>query len=256
MSREDFIRLFREFARDELWQKARVFSKAEAWLDLLMMCKDKLGNMEIKQSELAEKWQWSIGKVSNFMMYMVDRGWVEFYAGNRHTKIHIVNWEKKQYGIDVPKKAKNIRRKELQRYEDNVLLTEKEYNQLITRYGSEITGAIIRKLDNYIENSKRGKEYTNHYKAIVNGWVAQQVLNDFGKHKNYRHGDRNKGSETGVEMLKGIVMDEEWIQKFVFKYTDSQIRAGIEAGGNEESENEKQFIANVMYHIERIGECR
>lgn len=76
----------------------------------------------------------------------------------------------------IPKVKKRIVKESKVNYSDNVLLSEKEYQTLIGKYGESDTKAIIAKLDSY--KLAHGKNYISDYGAICS-WVAGEVL----KHK-------------------------------------------------------------------------
>ena len=83
-----------------------------------------------------------------------------------------------------------------------VLLTEKEYKKLEADLGKDKLAYWIDKLDYYIENSKRGKEYTNHSRTIRN-W----------------HRKENQGQKTVAQKRLEREMDDE--------LTQEEINAGI-----------------------------
>jgi len=76
-----YVRLYRSMRYDPLWMKKRIFSQAEAFLDLYMEAsgteriitykrrefKLRRGQLITSQWALAKRWEWSRGSVENFL---------------------------------------------------------------------------------------------------------------------------------------------------------------------------------------------
>ena len=87
-----------------------VFTKWQAWCDLIMSAyyapseffirgiktKAKRGCVYKSTTELAERWQWSRGKVSRFFTYLVKDGRITIQRSNVINCITILNYEKYQ----------------------------------------------------------------------------------------------------------------------------------------------------------------
>ena len=87
-----YIPLSRKFFEHELWQEPRVFSRAEAFADLLRRTRFEANtstiligaqSVEIRRGEvvasirfLAKNWGWSKNKVDKFLDYLVDNGMI------------------------------------------------------------------------------------------------------------------------------------------------------------------------------------
>ncbi|PIE41032.1 MAG: hypothetical protein CSA49_05380, partial [Gammaproteobacteria bacterium] len=84
-----FIKVDREFFRGSFWRQERVFSFAEAWLDLLRMARFEADpeqrilksgrKIEVKQGEihaslryLSTRWLWSTKKTKRFIDSCID----------------------------------------------------------------------------------------------------------------------------------------------------------------------------------------
>jgi len=79
-----FIKLWRRFMDTDLWSERRKFSKAEAWLDLIMRASgidrevlmgwEKVsvprGTILVSQRGLANRWKWSRKSVASFLGYL------------------------------------------------------------------------------------------------------------------------------------------------------------------------------------------
>lgn len=73
--------------------------------------------------------------------------------------------------IDKPKKAKPVKHKHGEA--KKVLLTDEEYKKLQEQFPTDYQERIQR-LDDYIDTNKKGENYKNHYKVILN-WYKREV---------------------------------------------------------------------------------
>ena len=76
-----FVKMSRKFMTSEMWEENRVFSKAEAWIDLLFMAAHdettnivagfevplRRGELVASDSYLMRRWRWSRNKVRLFL---------------------------------------------------------------------------------------------------------------------------------------------------------------------------------------------
>lgn len=97
---------------------------------------------------------------------------------------------------EIKEEGNNINKKECKRKRklgefSNVLLTEKEIITLTEELGSEKYNAVIKKLDEYIEQT--GKEYKNHL-LVIRKWVIRAVEEDEAAGSNR---DRNSNTNSG-----------------------------------------------------------
>jgi hypothetical protein len=104
-----FVKIFRKFFEDnELWKEKRVFSKAEAWLDVVRSARWKdepkrmidkrgpyileQGDMYISDRFLAKRWLWSPKKVRTFLNYLIERPSIKYKTRTtRRTIINVIN---------------------------------------------------------------------------------------------------------------------------------------------------------------------
>ena len=104
-----YIKIFRKLFRDhEFWKEKRIYSKAEAWIDLLQSARWKdepeklidkrgsyileLGDIYISDRYLAKRWRWSTKKVRNFLTYLIERESIKYkIRSSRRTIITIIN---------------------------------------------------------------------------------------------------------------------------------------------------------------------
>lgn len=84
-------------------------------------------------------------------------------SGNMQVKVH-----------EAEKRIRKPREKteEKEKYAEYVHMTEKEYKQLIAKYGEAMVKRMIEVLDNY--KGSKGKTYKNDYRAILS-WVVERV---------------------------------------------------------------------------------
>lgn len=107
---DGWICLYRKFQEHEFWQEKRVYSKAEAWLSLLMKANHNthtfiLGNQMIKvnpgelitsEIKLAKEWGWGRKKVKNFLTVLKNQKMATTKCTTKYTSVTIENWEKYQ----------------------------------------------------------------------------------------------------------------------------------------------------------------
>ncbi len=113
-----YIKLFRKMQENFLWKESREFSKAEAWIDLLLEAqyRDKPTNIIVKltnyiqnQGETfktmktwAKRWGWSRSRVRRFLTLLKNNQMIDYKTDHQTTKITINNF--KGYGDGLPAK--------------------------------------------------------------------------------------------------------------------------------------------------------
>lgn len=93
-----------------------------------------------------------------------------------------ISYEKKVSAAEIPpetpqsKEKKSKRKADIKKhYAETVLLTEEEYQKLVSEHGEEFTQKCITVLDNY--KAAKGAKYKSDYRAILN-WVISRVKDD------------------------------------------------------------------------------
>lgn len=90
MENQGFIKLSRKYFDNFLWKEPRVYSKAEAWLDLICSARfeastELINNrvIEVHRGEipasrrfLEERWKWGSTKVANFIDILIKKGMI------------------------------------------------------------------------------------------------------------------------------------------------------------------------------------
>lgn len=105
-----YIPISRRLFEHHLWCEERIFSRFEAWLDILQSArfedtKQLIGNrlIEVKRGQmpvslryLASRWQWSTKKVGTFLELLIQDGMItkETSKGTGQTVITICNYDK------------------------------------------------------------------------------------------------------------------------------------------------------------------
>ena len=100
-----YIKLYRDVRDNWVWDE-RPFSRGQAWIDLLMMVNHKDKEMMFNGSlitvkrgsritslhKLAERWGWSIHKVSDFLYTLEETGMISQERNSKKTMIHVINY--------------------------------------------------------------------------------------------------------------------------------------------------------------------
>ncbi len=104
---QGWIKLHRKLYAHDLFQEERVFSKFEAWVDLLMMANHKADKVMINSTwvpvkrgqrltsmkQLAERWRWSRGKVKNFLDLLKEDGMLTYEVTSKYTLLTVENYD-------------------------------------------------------------------------------------------------------------------------------------------------------------------
>lgn len=105
-----YIKLYRKMRENPMWTERRVFSRAEAWIDMLweahpikdkpriVLIKNKTFTVEYGQilwsfRFMSERWKWSMGAVSRFLDMLKDRDMIRSSSGTALTPITICNYK-------------------------------------------------------------------------------------------------------------------------------------------------------------------
>lgn len=98
-----YVKLWRKLQDNELWQERRTFSRAEAFIDLIMSAnwqdtvlfdgtEVKRGELAISIRELAHKWGWHKSRIERFLTN-ANGTLIGTRAGHRCTIIRVLNYE-------------------------------------------------------------------------------------------------------------------------------------------------------------------
>lgn len=155
MAEKGFIKLGRGFFENPFWRERRVYSNAEAWIDLIQSARfentpEKVftkmnfitinrGELRASQRFLAQRWGWSVGKVNRFINVLEMERMVERRVEHQETIVKLCNYG--LYNTDEKKKMNTNRHT---RSELNGTATEQQQIQTKER-----------------KEREEGKEYNN-----------------------------------------------------------------------------------------------
>ncbi len=102
-----YIQLDRKYFNNFLWNEERVYSKAEAWLDLIQMARFEASTefvngkiIELQRGEIPAsrrflelRWQWGSTKVSNFLKILVSQGMINQKQTNGQTVLSLTKYK-------------------------------------------------------------------------------------------------------------------------------------------------------------------
>lgn len=110
---QGWVKLHRRIQDHWLWGYDKVFSRAQAWIDLLLMANHEprkiglqneivtvgTGEHITSERKLAERWGWSRKKVRNFLKLLSKDGMIEYSSEHgKRTRVKITNYEDYQNG--------------------------------------------------------------------------------------------------------------------------------------------------------------
>ena len=213
-----YVWLHRSIQNNRYYFQER-FSRIMAWIDLLLIANHspgyirkrgieinlQRGQVGFSQETLADRWQWSRGKVARFLDELeadnqISRKTIQ-QNSRLTTLLQITNYDyynsdRSTNGQQTDNKRyrnKNDKNdeKEKKKYSDAVRLTEKEYLNLVERIGQEDTTKAIDILNNY--KMAKGRNYKSDYHAILS-WVIKRIKED--DKYNGRSEKRDKGCSS------------------------------------------------------------
>ncbi len=116
-----YIALHRQITENEFWFCER-FTKAQAWIDILLLATHKPNTVFIRgieinlkpgelcysQLSLAKRWKWNFKTVKKFLDILNQRGMIQFSGGKITTVISIINWSNYQKNGEQNQPIKSI----------------------------------------------------------------------------------------------------------------------------------------------------
>jgi uncharacterized phage protein (TIGR02220 family) len=193
MNDSGWIKLHRSILDHKLYPRHRMFTKFEAWLDILLTVnyKDRdyvpAGSCFVSYRALAKRWKWSVHKVQDFLGELehlqmtvrnrVQNGYKEGYK--KGTLLTVANWELYQcggYGKDTEKIRKRYGK---DTENENLLYSLEERKKERNKKDDTIP---FPEIINYL-NDKAGTNYRassrETQKYIIARWNADFTLDDF-----------------------------------------------------------------------------
>jgi hypothetical protein len=201
---QGWIKLHREVKKNWLYEEKRVFSKFEAWIDLLLEVNHKdnkflLGNELVTVSrgqtitsirQLCDRWSWSNTKVKQFLSLLESDKMITVKSDTKKTLITVDKYEFYQChdeektteerhdndtnttqkhtnkNVKNDNNEKNEKKKDKKiNYADSVSMLEDEYKKLVEQFGEDFTKDRIEKLNLY--KGSTGKKYKSDYLTIL-----------------------------------------------------------------------------------------
>ena len=106
----NWIKLSRNIANNDIWH-LEPFTKAQAWIDILMLTNYKDSHLKLKNGQLvkiqrgqcgwsklklAKRWQWSRNKVTRFFDYLFEQEMIQQTSIENTTIITVLNYDRYQ----------------------------------------------------------------------------------------------------------------------------------------------------------------
>lgn len=209
--KSSWIKLYRQITNSEFWFAER-FTKAQAWIDLLLLANHApttcfirgievrvvRGQLAYAQTTLADRWKWNERTVKHFLKLLEDRKMIQFNSDNITTVITIQNYnsyqksteqttyqntEQSKNRIQTNKNDNNDKDNNIQvRHDKNYLLQVplSDLQVLIKTY--RVTEAEVKQkaeeLFNYCE--AKGKSYKDYRAFLVNALLRKFGRRDSG----------------------------------------------------------------------------
>ncbi|MCX6162296.1 MAG: hypothetical protein NTV87_13310 [Ignavibacteriae bacterium] len=104
-----YIKLHRQIIDNELYSSEK-FTKAQAWIDLLLLATHKAntfiirgveinlkpGELAYSQLNLAKRWKWNFKTVNKYLKMLENKEMIHYRNSNVTTTITILNWNRFQ----------------------------------------------------------------------------------------------------------------------------------------------------------------
>ncbi len=172
MDDQGWIKLHRQIQDNEFWLSEK-FTRAQAWIDLLLMAnhkdsmfflrgnevKVKRGQISRAETTLAKRWRWSRNKVRRFLEWLKTKQQIKQQKGSVINILEIINYEKFQQNDttdDTTERQQKDNRKDTY---NNVKNVENEKNN---KYS-----ALFQELWQDFPNKIGKKEAEKHFNASV-----------------------------------------------------------------------------------------
>ena len=207
-----WISLHRQFENHWLWTEKRVFSKAEAWIDILLSVNHSEQKVVIKQvvytvkrgdsimslDSWSNRWGWNKSKVRRFFTTLQSDSMIVTKSETQTTRLTVCNYDSYQVTQNadetkVKRKRNAIETQVTPNNNDNnennentyrkfahLSLSQSDFIKLNLEYTKEQIDSILNSIENYAKN----KSYTSLYLTSIN-WLKKeypkQVNKDSGR---------------------------------------------------------------------------
>lgn len=212
------------------WDEPRIFSKQEAFIDLLFMANKTDGIIETSIRKLSQQWRWSNTKVIKFLNELESKTTIKRQQSDRKkTVISVIDWE--LYRIVNDNKTTEKRQK---KDNENTLFSYNKYEKIFDYWNQQnitvhrkLTKSIEQEIDKALKKYSEeeiieaitrysqvyhDKDYYFQYAWTLPNFLKQRnalpdFLEDGQKWINYK--ERNKPAVTPIteNLFKGKVPD-------------------------------------------------
>ena len=185
------------------------YSSEEQWFDGELINISE-GQFLTTLREISDSLKINPSKVNRVLHFLESEKQIEKRSSNKKTLITVTNWynyqlKEKQFEKREKPKASEKTAKHRHGEYGHVLLTDKQFDKLVSDYGESKTQDAIKFLDEYIE--MKGYKAKNHNLAMRK-WVFDAVEREKKKNEGYSSRDFNK-QESQLDYLLGSIMEDE-----------------------------------------------
>ncbi|RCW44243.1 hypothetical protein [Paenibacillus prosopidis] len=253
-----YISLHRDIQKHWLYEEERVFSKYEAWLDILMRVNHTEGKvthngtLEIVQrgstiwsmGDMEKHWGWSNRKVKRFLDCLVADQMLTYKSTTKKTYLTVINYDIYQ-DTGKPKAPPMHQQSTAEAFQKH---TNNNVNNL-NNYSSEV---VVEKndpktaMDAYIFSFKK-LQYNGHIQNYVMNLLGRGYKDPFIREVFMQMG-ANGVTNPNVEYMRKIA--EDWITKGISnreeaaKHKEAQ-REGVNSGRATESIRQGPHVGNA-----------
>src|SRR5699024_1503083 len=224
-----WIKLHRRIQNHWIYQEDRVFSRYEAWIDLIMMANhaakrilvdndlisvDK-GQLITSIRRLCDKWKWSNTKVINFLKLLEQDSMIKFESDTKKTVINICNYnlyhdtENEDNDTETTRKHnKNISKKQ-QKSDKNANSTKNEKNERHEKDSDNASASSVHDVDDELKTTrKHNGNISEAFQEHTNKNVLRMLKND--KEKDYTSKIKNLLTVYSVQIENFNNLNKEY----------------------------------------------
>jgi len=188
-----YIKLWRKFfAENKYWKEKRVYSRAEAWIDMVQMAfyKDseelwngntvliKCGSFITSERILAKRWGWSTTKVRRFLGCLERVKKLSRNSSAEKSTITLAKYEvyncteSTESSTEKAEKKQRKSTKEDSKESKEINTSIKDYDWLVEKYGEEKAKEYIQRVRTYAKQNH--KKYGNEI-AVAASWIEKDL---------------------------------------------------------------------------------
>lgn len=265
------IPILRKFREHPFWREKRVFSRTEAWIDLLFKARyGKEPEKIIDRGEiitiqrggiltgiitLSNTWLWSEGKVKRFLEFLQEAESIKFLIiKNRRTIIDILNYGSVLDNLSNHKKGK--RRTEEDQREDKI--RHKNTDNTDNKDNIYKNGeAIIKKESTLIRDKTNFNKPSSIGEILIgsNNFTIHKTLTKY-QEKAYRYAEKLKINLKNQMVINGQ-WDSRWVKLFKDAENDLNLNKNIEIAYSSlfdnENFNKADSVGKIKYFFWKVN---